>query len=38
VRNLGDLSYAANGYMWGVTPYYYAQATRNVMTGVTFEF
>ena len=38
VRNLGDLSYAANGYMWGATPYYYAQATRNVMTGVTFEF
>jgi iron complex outermembrane recepter protein len=38
VRNLGDLSYAANGYMWDITPYYYAQATRNVMTGVTFEF
>lgn len=38
LRNLGDVSYAANGYMWGSTPYYYAQATFNVMTGMTFEF
>ena len=38
VRNLGDVSYAANGYMWGTTPYFYAQATRNLMAGLTFEF
>ena len=37
-RNLLDKSYAANGYMWGPTPYYYAQATRNFMFGLTFEF
>ena len=38
LRNLGNTSYAANGYMWGNTPYYYAQATFNIMTGLTFEF
>lgn len=38
VRNLANTSYAANGYMWGATPYFYAQATRNIMTGLTFEF
>jgi iron complex outermembrane receptor protein len=37
-RNLGNTSYAANGYMWGDFAYYYAQATFNVMTGLTFEF
>lgn len=37
-RNLGNTSYAANGYMWGDIPYYYAQATFNIMTGLTFEF
>lgn len=38
LRNLGNTSYAANGYMWGDSAYYYAQATINVMTGLTFEF
>ena len=38
LRNLGNTSYAANGYMWGDWAYYYAQATFNVMTGLTFEF
>ena len=38
LRNLAGTSYAANGYMWGSTPYYYAQATFNVMTGLTLEF
>ena len=37
-RNLGNTSYGANGYMWGDFAYYYAQATFNVMTGLTFEF
>jgi len=37
-RNLGNTSYAANGYMWGDFAYYYAQATFNVMTGLTFDF
>jgi iron complex outermembrane receptor protein len=37
-RNLGNTSYAANGYMWGDFGYYYAQATFNVMTGLTFDF
>jgi iron complex outermembrane receptor protein len=37
-RNLGNTSYAANGYMWGDFAYYYAQATFNLMTGLTFEF
>jgi iron complex outermembrane receptor protein len=37
-RNLGNTSYAANGYMWGDFAYYYAQATFNIMTGLTFEF
>ena len=37
-RNLGNTSYAANGYMWGDFAYYYAQATFNVMTGLTFKF
>lgn len=37
-RNLGNTSYAANGYMWGDFAYYYAQANFNVMTGLTFEF
>ena len=37
-RNLGNTSYAANGYMWGDYAYYYAQATFNIMTGLTFEF
>jgi iron complex outermembrane receptor protein len=38
LRNLGNTSYAANGYMWGDSAYYYAQATFNLMTGLTFEF
>ena len=37
-RNLGNTSYAANGYMWGDFAYYYAQATFNLMTGLTLEF
>jgi len=35
---LGNTSYAANGYMWGDFAYYYAQATFNLMTGLTLEF
>ena len=38
LRNLGNTSYAANGYMWGDWAYYYAQATFNIITGFTFEF
>ena len=43
LRNLGNTSYAANGYMYrdeldNYIAYYYAQATFNVMTGLTFEF
>ena len=42
-RNLGNTSYAANGYMYrdeldNYIAYYYAQATFNIMTGLTFEF
>ena len=42
-RNLGNTSYAANGYMYrdrldNYIAYYYAQATFNLMTGLTLEF
>jgi iron complex outermembrane receptor protein len=37
-RNLGNTSYAANGYMSADFAYYYAQATFNLMTGLTLEF
>ena len=42
-RNLGNTSYAANGYMYrdeldNYIAYYYAQATFDIMTGLTFEF
>ena len=37
-RNLGNTSYAANGAIWDDIPYWFAQATFNIMTGLTFEF
>ncbi len=38
LRNLTNQSYAANGYVWDNEPYYYAQATFNVLSGLTFSF
>lgn len=38
VYNIFDVKYASNGYTWGVTPYYYAQAGTNFMGGVHLKF
>ncbi|NPA43701.1 MAG: TonB-dependent receptor [Chlorobi bacterium] len=38
VYNLFDAKYAANGYMWGDTPYYYPQAERHFMAGIKLIF
>ena len=38
VNNLFNQEYINNGYTWGTTPYYYAQAGTNFMFGVSFLF
>jgi iron complex outermembrane receptor protein len=38
VYNIFDVKYASNGYTWGATPYYYAQAGINFMGGVHLKF
>ncbi|MCT4625145.1 MAG: TonB-dependent receptor [Schleiferiaceae bacterium] len=38
IYNVFDVKYASNGYVWGTTPYYYAQAGRNLMGGVILKF
>lgn len=37
VNNFFNLEYATNGYMWGI-PYYYPQATRNFLAGISLKF
>ncbi len=38
VNNILDTEYVSNGYMWGTTPYYYPQATRNYMMALGLTF
>lgn len=38
VNNLFNVKYNSNGYMYDTTPYYYPQATRNYLFGVSLEF
>ncbi|SDE09917.1 TonB-dependent receptor [Riemerella columbipharyngis] len=38
VNNLFDKSYVSNGYVYGTTPYYFAQAGTNFMFGVSVKF
>ena len=38
VYNVFDVKYASNGYTWGNTPYYYAQAGINFMAGIVMQF
>lgn len=38
VYNIFDSQYISNGYMWGDTPYYYPQAGRNGMLGISVNF
>lgn len=38
INNIFDAEYVSNGYMWGSTPYYYPQATRNYMLALGLEF
>jgi len=38
LNNAFNKKYASNGYMWGETPYYYAQAGTNFLVGLTLKF
>jgi iron complex outermembrane receptor protein len=38
VNNIFNVKYNANGYMYGDTPYYYPQALRNFLAGISLEF
>ncbi len=38
LNNIFNVKYSSNGYMWGTTPYYFAQAGTNFLVGVTFKF
>ncbi len=38
VFNVFDVKYASNGYTWGSTPYYYAQAGVNFIGGIVLKF
>lgn len=38
VNNILDKTYVSNGYMWDVFPYYYPQAGRNFLVGLTMQF
>ena len=38
VNNILDKTYASNGYMWDIFPYYYPQAGRNFLVGLTLQF
>ena len=38
INNLFNKKYASNGYMWGDDPYYYSQAGRNFLLGLTADF
>lgn len=38
VNNILDKTYVSNGYMWDIFPYYYTQAGRNFLVGLTLQF
>lgn len=38
INNLFNKKYASNGYMWGDDPYYYPQAGRNFLLGLSADF
>jgi iron complex outermembrane recepter protein len=38
VNNIFNLKYNSNGYMYGSSPYYYPQALRNYLVGLTIQF
>ncbi len=38
VNNIFDEKYVSNGYMWGVSPYYYPQAGINFLLGLNLKF
>lgn len=38
VANVWNARYESNGYMWGSTPYYFPQAGRHYMAGLTIDF
>jgi len=38
VNNILDKTYVSNGYMWDIFPYYYPQAGRNFLVGLTLQF
>lgn len=37
-NNIFDKKYVSNGYMWDIYPYYYPQAGRNFLIGLTLKF
>jgi len=38
LNNVFNLNYSANGYVWNGTPYYYPQAGRNWLGGISVKF
>ena len=38
VNNVFNVKYNSNGYMYDTTPYYYPQALRNFLLGISLEF
>ncbi|MFP5437296.1 MAG: TonB-dependent receptor [Bacteroidia bacterium] len=38
LNNITNKKYISNGFMWGTDPYYYPQATFNVLGGVSLKF
>lgn len=38
LNNVFNEKYASNGYMWGITPYYFSQAGTNFLLGVNLAF
>ena len=38
INNIFSKKYASNGYMWGDTPYYFPQAGRNYLLGLSIKF
>jgi len=38
INNIFNVKYNSNGYMYGTTPYYFPQALRNFLVGISLEF
>ena len=38
INNIFNKKYVSNGYMWGSTPYYFPQAGRNFLAGLSVKF